>query len=227
MFGEIAPRYDFLNHFLSLNIDKRWRNFVVKMVPPIGTAPILDLCTGTGDLALTYHTASQGTVPIIGADFCFEMLVRANQKSVKAQSQSTVRFVEADAQHLPFPSDHFQIVTNSFGLRNITDTDQGIREMARVLKPGGRVGILEFSKPRNKIFGAIYQGYFRSILPRIGQIVSRNNQSAYQYLPASVLQFPDGEAMVAKLESHGLKNVRFHPLTFGIATLYVGEKAIR
>lgn len=226
MFGEIAPWYDFLNHFLSLNIDKRWRTITANRVPPVGTEPILDLCTGTGDLALTYDRAAGGKAPIVAADFCNEMLVRAAKKAEKAGAASRIQFVEADAQHLPFPDACFQLVTNAFGLRNVTDPDQGLREMIRVTRPGGRIAILEFSKPRGKLFGKLYLGYFRSILPRVGQFLSKNNQAAYQYLPASVLNFPDGEAMAAKLRDHGLLNVTHFPLTFGIATLYVGEKPV-
>lgn len=224
MFGDIAPWYDFLNHFLSLNIDKRWRTTVAKRVPPIGTEPILDLCTGTGDLALTYDRRSSGTVPIVAADFCHEMLVRAADKVQRALATNRIRIVEADAQHLPFPDNTFQLVTNAFGLRNITDTDRGLAEMVRVTRPGGRVAILEFSKPRNRYLRSIYLGYFRSMLPRIGQFFCRNDQQAYRYLPESVLKFPDGEEMLAKLRAHGLRNVTEFPLTFGVATLYVGEK---
>jgi demethylmenaquinone methyltransferase/2-methoxy-6-polyprenyl-1,4-benzoquinol methylase len=222
MFGTIAPWYDFLNHFLSLNIDKRWRSIVARRVPPVGTEPILDLCTGTGDLALAYHRVGTGRVPIIAADFCHEMLVRAQAKFASAGGQ--IRIVEADAQHLPFPDAYFQLVTNSFGLRNITDTDRGLAEMVRVTRPGGRVAILEFSKPRNRFLRWLYFGYFRSILPRIGKAFCRNEDDAYRYLPESVLQFPDGEAMLAKLRAHGLIEAEAHPLTFGIATLYVGRK---
>lgn len=224
LFGEIAPWYDFLNHVLSLNIDKRWRTIVSKRVPPIGTEPILDLCTGTGDLALTYDRASGGTVPIVAADFCHEMLVLAADKFNRQHAADRIRIVEADAQHLPFPDSHFQIVSNSFGLRNITDPNRGLYEMIRVTRPGGRVAILEFSKPRNRHLRSIYLGYFRSMLPRIGQFFCRNDQQAYRYLPESVLKFPDGEEMLAKLRSHGLSKVVEFPLTFGIATLYVGEK---
>ena len=224
MFGEIAPWYDFLNHFLSLNIDRRWRTTVAKRVPPIGGDPILDLCTGTGDLALTYDRASGGTVPIVAADFCHEMLVRAAQKVERAKAANRIRIVEADAQHLPFPDGTFQLVSNSFGLRNITDPDLGLREMIRVTKPGGRIAILEFSKPRQRHLRTLYLGYFRSVLPRIGQAFCRNEDEAYKYLPESVLKFPDGEAMLAKLRGHGLENVAEFPLTFGIATLYVGRK---
>ncbi len=224
MFGEIAPWYDFLNHLLSLNIDKRWRAFTAKTLPPDGPAPVLDLCTGTGDLALDYDRIHAGATAIVASDFCHEMLVRADQKFAKAKAASRISIVEADAQALPFPDQTFQLVMNSFGLRNITDLDRGLNEMIRVTIPGGRIGILEFSKPRNRVLGKVYLGYFRSVLPRIGQCIARNNQSAYQYLPESVLQFPSGEAMLKRLRDHGLENLNEYPLTFGIATLYVGRK---
>jgi demethylmenaquinone methyltransferase/2-methoxy-6-polyprenyl-1,4-benzoquinol methylase len=225
MFGEIAPWYDFLNHLLSLNIDRRWRDKTAQLVPPAPDAgPILDLCTGTGDLALTYDRAARGAVPIVGADFCHEMLVRAAQKAHAAGAGARVRFVEADAQALPFPADTFQIVTVAFGLRNITDTDAGLAEMVRVTKPGGRIAILEFSKPRHWLLGRLYRWYFRYALPLVGQILCRNKESAYRYLPESVLKFPDYEELAAKLRAHGLTEVRYEPLTFGVATLYVGVK---
>src|SRR5262245_20242475 len=197
MFGEIAPWYDFLNHLLSLNIDKRWRTRTTKLVPPgpPECGPILDLCTGTGDLALTYDRAANGTVPIVAADFCHEMLVRAARKVAEAGADGRVRFVEADAQALPFPADAFQLVTVAFGLRNITDTDQGLAEMVRVTRHGGRVAILEFSKPRHRLLGLLYRWYFRYALPLIGQILCRNRESAYRYLPESVLKFPDNEEL--------------------------------
>jgi len=226
MFAQIAPWYDFLNHLLSLNIDKRWREKTAKLVPPLpaSNGPILDLCTGTGDLALTYDRAAGGTVPIIGADFCHEMLVRAAEKARECRADERVRFVEADAQALPFPSDTFQLVSNAFGLRNITDPDRGLAEMVRVLRPGGRIAILEFSKPRHWLFGRLYRAYFRYLLPLMGQLLSRSKESAYRYLPESVLKFPDYEDLAAKLRTHGLTEVRYEPLTFGIATLYVGSK---
>ena len=223
MFGQIAPWYDFLNHALSLNIDKRWRTKTTRVVPPgpAEAGPILDMCTGTGDLALAYDRAAKGKVPIVAADFCHEMLVRATNK---AKRTPAIRFVEADAQALPFPNDTFQIVTVAFGLRNVTDTDRGLAEMTRVAKPGGRIAILEFSRPRNPIFGRLYGFYFRHVLPRVGQLLSRSRENAYKYLPESALRFPDYEALAAKMTAHGLVDVRFHPLTFGIATLYVGTK---
>lgn len=220
MFDQVAPWYDFLNHLLSLNIDKRWRRYTVKKVPPIGNDPILDLCTGTGDLALEYQKLK--IAPVIGADFCHEMLVRAAKKSEKAKSN--IPFIEADAQELPFPSETFQIVSVSFGLRNVTDTDRGLAEMVRVLKPGGRLAVLEFSKPKSKILGKGYSFYFRKVLPWIGERFSKNQESAYKYLPESVMNFPDYEALAEKMRSHGLSDVNYTPLTLGIATLYVGRK---
>lgn len=224
MFAAIAPRYDLLNHLLSLNIDRSWRRQTTRLVPPIGDDPILDLCTGTGDLALAYDVAAAGTVPIVAADFCHPMLVRGVEKTAKRQAADRVRFVEADAQRLPFPSNTFQIVCVAFGLRNVTDTDRGLAEMVRVTKPGGRVAILEFSKPRHWLFGRAYRFYFRRLLPRVGQLFSRSPDAAYHYLPASVLEFPDYEALLARMERQGLTQTEYQPFTFGIATLYVGAK---
>lgn len=251
MFNNIAPSYDFLNHLLSCNIDHYWRWRTTKIVPPVLSplsggeaptnlaplpvgegpgvrtasriAPILDLCTGTGDLALAYHRAAKGAVPIVGADFCHEMLVRAEAKT-KRKDIGQIRFLEADAQRLPFPDDMFQITTVAFGLRNVTDTDRGIAEMVRVTQPGGRIAILEFSQPRGWLMGPMYRFYFRHILPRLGQMISRSKDNAYRYLPESVMQFPDGEALAERMRGHGLIDVHWHPMTFGIATLYVGTK---
>ncbi len=224
MFNSIAPRYDLLNHLLSLNVDRYWRWRTTRLVPPRGDAPILDVCTGTGDLALAYHRAAGGRAPVVGADFCHEMLVRATRKAERKRAAGRVRFVEADAQRLPFPDDHFQIVCVAFGLRNVTDTERGLAEMVRVARPGGRVAVLEFSRPRGWFFGRMYRLYFRRLLPLVGGLVSRDRDDAYHYLPASVMEFPDGEALAERLRGHGLTEVRWHPFTFGIATLYVGTK---
>jgi demethylmenaquinone methyltransferase/2-methoxy-6-polyprenyl-1,4-benzoquinol methylase len=153
------------------------------------------------------------------------MLLRARQKTTQIHASDRVRYLEADAQRLPFPDNHFQIVTVAFGLRNITDTDCGLAEMVRVTRPGGRVAVLEFSQPRSRLLGPLYRFYFRHILPRIGQAISKSKDNAYHYLPASVLEFPDGEALAERLRRHGLTQVRWHALTFGIAALYVGTKA--
>jgi demethylmenaquinone methyltransferase/2-methoxy-6-polyprenyl-1,4-benzoquinol methylase len=224
MFGHIAPSYDFLNHLLSLNIDRYWRWRTTRLVPPTDAGPILDLCTGTGDLALAYDRAASGRVPIVGADFCHEMLRLAGSKVGQHGAAGRIRLLEADAQHLPFPTDTFQIATVAFGLRNVTDTDRGIAEMVRVTRPGGRVAILEFSQPRGRWFGRLYRFYFRHVLPLLGQMISRSKDNAYRYLPASVMEFPDGEALAERLRRQGLTEVRWYPLTFGIATLYVGTK---
>jgi demethylmenaquinone methyltransferase/2-methoxy-6-polyprenyl-1,4-benzoquinol methylase len=224
MFGQIARRYDLLNHLLSLNIDKRWRNQTVRAVPPGGDGPILDLCTGTGDLALAYYRATDERTPVVGADFCHEMLAISKEKGRRTAVNGRLSFIEADAQRLPFPDDYFQIVSVAFGLRNVTDTLRGLQEMIRVCRPGGRIAILEFSMPRRQPFRGIYRWYFRHVLPRIGQLLARNRESAYNYLPASVSEFPDGEAMENCLRAAGLQNVWSRPLTFGVATLYVGCK---
>lgn len=225
MFAGIAPWYDFLNHALSLNIDTTWRKKTVRLVPPGPAAdgPILDVCTGTGDLALEYARVSGGTVPIVGADFTPEMLDRARVKGAKKPAWP-VTFVEADAQNLPFEADRFQIVTVAFGLRNVTDPDRGLAEMVRVAKPGGRVAVLEFSRPTDPVFGRLYRWYFTLLLPLVGQVLSRSPDSAYRYLPASVMAFPDGDALAAKMRTAGLMDVRYYPFTLGIATLYVGAK---
>jgi demethylmenaquinone methyltransferase/2-methoxy-6-polyprenyl-1,4-benzoquinol methylase len=224
MFGEIAGRYDLLNHVLSLNVDRYWRWRTVRTVRPHGAAPILDLCTGTGDLALAYYRASRGEAPVIGADFCHEMLALGDQKRQRAGINGHVAFVEADAQRLPFPDDSFQIVSVAFGLRNVRDTDRGLAEMARVCRPGGQVVVLEFSMPTWQPFRALYGWYFRRVLPRIGQWLARNRHSAYEYLPQSVGEFPQGEALAARMQAAGLCEVRWQPLTLGVATLYVGKK---
>src|SRR5262249_55679767 len=224
MFGAIAPWYDTLNHLLSLNIDRSWRRRTTQLVPPQGPEPILDVCTGSGDLALAYDQASRGTAPIIGLDFCRELLVRASAKARRKRADARIRFVEGDAQQLPLADNQFQIVCVAFGLRNITDTDRGLREMVRVAKPGGRVAVLEFSKPRHWLIRRPYLFFFRRVLPAVGQFFSRSPDSAYRYLPESVMQFPEYEALAERMRSHGLADVCFYPLTGGIATLYVGRK---
>jgi demethylmenaquinone methyltransferase/2-methoxy-6-polyprenyl-1,4-benzoquinol methylase len=233
MFGEISPRYDFLNHFLSGGTDYYWRWRTVRSAAPVGERPVLDVCTGTGDLAVAYWRRGRGRVRVVGADFTHEMLVLARQKSSSLVSRSgapvsrpaAIEFVEADTQRLPFADDLFQIVSVAFGLRNVTDTLAGLREMARVCAPGGRVVVLEFSLPQGRVLGGAYRWYFRHVLPRIGQLVSGNRQAAYRYLPDSVAEFPCGERLAAMMKSCGLEPVTWSPLTFGIATLYVGTKS--
>ena len=223
MFGEISGRYDFLNHFLSAGTDYYWRWRCVRAAHVSGELPILDVCTGTGDLAVAFWRRSKGRLRVVGADFTHEMLALANRK-VESLPNGAIDFVEADAQRLPFADDRFQIVSVAFGLRNVADTKQGLREMARVCAPGGRVIVLEFSLPRNRLIGGLYGWYFRNVLPRLGQLISRNRQSAYSYLPDSVSEFPSGERLAAMMNSCGLERVTWQPLTFGLATVYVGAK---
>lgn len=222
MFGEIAPKYDRMNHLLSMNVDRYWRWLTVRKLSPNKSDPILDVCTGTGDLAFSFHKYTDGQVPVVGSDFCFEMLEVGRQKVSKFGRD--VSFVEADAQNLPFEDNQFQVVSAAFGLRNVADTDQGLREMTRVCKPGGKVAILEFSVPRYQPIKGMYGWYFKNVLPKIGQFLARNDSSAYDYLPESVGEFPCYEALVDKMVAAGMSSAKFYPLTGGIATLYVGVK---
>jgi demethylmenaquinone methyltransferase/2-methoxy-6-polyprenyl-1,4-benzoquinol methylase len=227
MFASIAGRYDLLNHLLSLNIDRHWRRFTTRTVPPEAGVPVLDCCTGTADLALAYDRAGGGSSPVIGADFCHEMLCVGVAKVRKAGAGGRVVLVEGDTQRLPLPEDTFGVVSVAFGLRNVADTVRGIDEMIRVARPGGKVAILEFSRPRGAILGRLYLAFFRHVLPRVGQALAPNDGDAYGYLPASVMQFPDGQALLDLMGGRGLIGLRLYPLTFGIATLYVGVKPPR
>ncbi len=224
MFGAIAPRYDRMNHLLSMNVDRYWRWRTVRKVRPEGTDPILDICTGTGDLAFALLKRTCGKTPVVAADFCPEMLEVGRRKQAHVAHAEQISFVEADAQALPFETNTFQIVSVAFGLRNVADTDQGLREMTRVCGPKGRVAVLEFSMPRWQPMKGLYGWYFRNVLPRIGQWLAKNDHAAYSYLPESVSEFPEGPALVKRMEAAGLANVRYYPLTMGIATLYVGVK---
>jgi demethylmenaquinone methyltransferase/2-methoxy-6-polyprenyl-1,4-benzoquinol methylase len=231
MFGEISGRYDFLNHFLSMGVDYSWRKATIKAVPKDVAGPILDVCTGTGDLAIAFWKKFKGRVQVVGSDFTHQMLTIANEKRdarkipTANDTQQSLTFVEADTQYLPFHNDQFSAVSVAFGLRNVTDTRRGIDEMIRVCKPGGQVLILEFGMPSNRLFGAFYRWYFKHVLPRVGQLLARNKQSAYNYLPASVSEFPHGDELVKILEEQGLSNIHFKPLTFGVAGLYIGQKS--
>jgi demethylmenaquinone methyltransferase/2-methoxy-6-polyprenyl-1,4-benzoquinol methylase len=225
MFGQIARRYDLLNHLLSLGIDWRWRRRAVELVPPGGEAKwVLDVCTGTADLALAYWRGSGQQVRIVGADFCRPMLAVGRRKCRHAGAAGRVALVEADALRLPFGDDCFDIVCAAFGLRNLSDTDAGLREMVRVCRPAGQVAVLEFSTPGGRALGGCYGWYFRRVLPRVGQALARNRQEAYNYLPASVGQFPQGEALAERMRAAGLVEVQCRPFTLGVCTLYTGKK---
>ncbi len=222
MFAQIAGKYDLMNHLLSLNIDKYWRSATVKRVPIVGTDPILDLCTGTGDLAFEFRKYHP-EVPIIGADFCNEMLDVARQKKAK-RKVNDVEFIEASAMELPFETERFQVVSVAFGIRNVEKTEQGLQEIVRVCKTGGRVAILEFSRPYLWPLSSIYNFYFRHVLPRVGQMMAKNDKSAYEYLPSSVSQFPSGQDFADQMTAAGLSDIQIFPMTLGVATLYLGVK---
>ena len=225
MFGEIAPRYDRMNHVLSLQVDRWWRRRCVQKLRPQPGDRILDVCTGTGDLAVAFWRQTRGRAQITAADFCPPMLEigREKQRRLGIPAEA-MEFVEADAMQLPFAENTYQLVTVAFGLRNVADTKLGIAEMVRVCRPDGQVAVLEFSTPRRQPLKAAYLWYFKHILPRIGQAMNRNGNAAYDYLPASVGTFPAYEQLAELLSAAGLRDVRFHPLTCGIATLYIGRK---
>ena len=222
MFAQIAGKYDLMNCLLSLNIDTYWRSATVKRVPVVGPAPILDLCTGTGDLAFQFRK-KWPNVPIVGADFCNEMLEVARQKQTM-RSVEGIDFVEASAMELPFEENKFQVVSVAFGIRNVEQTEQGLSEIVRVCQPGGRVAILEFSRPSIWPLSSIYNFYFRHVLPRVGQMMAKNDKSAYEYLPTSVSQFPSGQDFADLMTAAGLRDIQMFPMTLGVATLYMGVK---
>ncbi len=228
MFRQVAPRYDAMNHLLSLNIDRYWRHAAVKALRIQGSDPILDLCTGTGDLALAIEKHTGGKIEVVGSDFCYAMLRIAKDKQATLAASEPhrqgVHFLEADSQSLPFRDNQFQCVTVAFGLRNVADTDRGLAEMVRVCVSGGQVLVLEFSKPALFGFRQLYGFYFDKILPRIGNAFARNDQAAYRYLQQSVGQFPDGQRLADRLTAAGLREVTFTPLTGGVATIYTGFK---
>ncbi len=233
MFGEISPRYDFLNHFLSGGVDYYWRWRTVRNAKLIDDIPVLDVCTGTGDLAISLWKKGKQRVPVVGSDFTHQMLTIAEKKfaakkrrtSTEEQPTYSIDWFEADTQALPFEDNKFQVVTVAFGLRNVTNTMQGLSEMLRVCKPGGQVMVLEFSMPGNKLFYNVYHWYFTNILPFIGRLFASSKNTAYNYLPNSVSEFPYGNELANMMKQAGFVDVTWKPLTFGIATLYIGYKS--
>jgi demethylmenaquinone methyltransferase/2-methoxy-6-polyprenyl-1,4-benzoquinol methylase len=226
MFAEIAPRYDLVNRMLSGGIDVWWRHVTVSRAPPPRAGAMLDVCTGTGDLALAYAAKGGPDLRIVAGDFCRPMLDRGIAKARKAgNSAARIEWVEADATALPFPAAAFDLVTVAFGLRNVSDTAQGLAEMARVLKPGGRLAILEFALPRSPLIRAGYLWYFRNVLPWLGNAVARNRSDAYTYLNRSVEEFPSGEGLASLVRAAGFDRVEIVPVTFGIAALTVATRS--
>jgi demethylmenaquinone methyltransferase / 2-methoxy-6-polyprenyl-1,4-benzoquinol methylase len=222
MFNGIAPRYDFLNHFLSIGIDKLWRKRLIKMIAEQKPHRILDLATGTGDLAIA--AAQLNPDMIIGTDIATEMIAIGQKKIEKRSLSGKIKLIQADSENLPFQEATFDTAMVAFGVRNYENLSKGLSEMNRVLTKKGRAFILEFSNPSQFPVKQLYHFYFLNILPWIGRMVSKHG-SAYTYLPKSVNAFPQGEEFVRFLKEAGFKNIIFKQLSFGIATIYTGEKA--
>ncbi len=228
MFAEISPRYDLLNHLLSLNLDTAWRRRTVRALALAPGARVLDICTGTGDLALEIEAAirtSGGRVT--GTDFTREMLILGESKRRRRNARS-LDFAAADSLRLPFPDETFGAVTVAFGIRNVCDLEGALREMLRVLKPGGVVAILEFSPPSRGFRRRVFEVYFRYVLPRIGRWATgtKAGGEAYSYLPASVGAFPAPEGLSRWLERCGFSNVRQMKLTLGVAVLHLASRGL-
>jgi demethylmenaquinone methyltransferase / 2-methoxy-6-polyprenyl-1,4-benzoquinol methylase len=219
MFGAIAPRYDLLNHLLSLNFDRRWRRQAVAELgwqrAPAGT--YLDLCAGTLDLGVALTREREFCGRVIGADFALPMLVAGRDKSARVSP------INADALELPFPEEAFQGATVGFGVRNLTDLDAGLREVARVLAPGSRLVILELTTPARQPLRGLYLFYFRRMLPMVGRVISRHHD-AYDYLPQSVLEFPEPEALAGRMRLAGFAGVTYRLCLGGICAIHVGMK---
>ena len=219
MFGRIAPRYDLLNHLLSLNIDRYWRARTVSHVAQILDLPgahVLDVCCGTGDLTLALNSRSQ-SAHIFGSDFCHPMLKMANGKTANGH------WFEADALQLPIADASLDLVTTAFGFRNLTNYRSGLIELRRILKPGGTLAILEFSTPPNALLAGAYSFYSRTILPVLGGMIS-GSKDAYTYLPESVRKFPDADGLADQMRDAGFVNIRFERMTAGIVALHLGDR---
>lgn len=230
MFTQIAPRYDLLNHLLSFELDRLWRARAAKCLRPILERPdalVLDLCCGTGDLA--FALSQGGKARILGADFAHTMLVRARAKSFDqsapdgAHAPMAMRFFEADALRLPFADASFDLVTSAFGFRNLANYEAGLREIYRVLKPGGTIAILEFAEPQQGLLGNLYRWYLTKVLPRVGWLVS-GHQSAYTYLPKSVARFFRPPELAALMRAVGYQSVNFREWTMRAVALHTGTR---
>ncbi|MBQ4079344.1 MAG: bifunctional demethylmenaquinone methyltransferase/2-methoxy-6-polyprenyl-1,4-benzoquinol methylase UbiE [Thermoguttaceae bacterium] len=240
MFGEIAPKYDFLNNFLSVGLAKRWRKFLVAKVykslaedvSGVSRVETLDVATGTGDVVIETHRQWKrvqkkfgGDLQLVGVDFVPKMLELARKKADRKKIVNA-EFVEGDGMNLPFQSNRFDAVTVAFGLRNMADPQRGIAEMTRVCRPGGVVAILEFSPTKFPVFAPLFRFYFHKILPAIGQAVAKNSKDAYRYLPESVDAFDKPETVAEFMRQNGLEDVTRYPMTFGVLGLFIGKKRV-
>ncbi|MBC6409891.1 MAG: bifunctional demethylmenaquinone methyltransferase/2-methoxy-6-polyprenyl-1,4-benzoquinol methylase UbiE [Ekhidna sp.] len=221
MFDSISGKYDFLNHFLSLGIDRRWRKQAIRMLKNENPKQILDIATGTGDFAI--ESLKLNPEKVIGLDISEGMLNVGREKMKKKGIDHIIDMQSGDSENIHFENNSFDAVIVAFGVRNFEDLEKGLKEMNRVLKPGGKAIILEFSKPTIFPFKQLYNFYFRWILPKIGEIVSKDN-AAYTYLPESVNEFPYGKEFLRILDKTGYKNNKCKPLTQGISSIYLGEK---
>ena len=221
MFDSISGRYDFLNHFLSLGIDIVWRRKAISLLKDIQPKIILDVATGTGDFSI--EALSLKPEKIIGVDISEGMLEVGRKKMQEKKVDNIIHLQYGDSENLPFQDNFFDALIVAFGVRNFENLERGLTEMLRVIRPGGRIVILEFSRPAKFPMKQLYRVYFTSILPRIGRWISRD-QAAYRYLPDSVQSFPDGQDFIKILSAIGYKNPQCNPLTFGISSLYWGTK---
>jgi len=226
MFDAIAGRYDFLNHFLSAGIDYTWRRRAIKALELTGTERVLDLCTGTADLAIAARTASPPAARVVGVDFSHEMLrvgVAKVRRIASAKSAASVALVRGDAMRIPAADRSVDAVTIAFGIRNVEQPDVACRDIYRILRSGGRIAILEFAIPTAPLIRSAYLAYFRHVLPRLGRMISKHG-AAYDYLPASVNAFTTPDNFVKILRQSGFSAIKAVPLTFGIVYLYTGHK---
>jgi demethylmenaquinone methyltransferase/2-methoxy-6-polyprenyl-1,4-benzoquinol methylase len=223
MFDAIAPRYDLLNHLLSGGIDLWWRKRAIRALRLTGTERVIDLCTGTGDLAMAAVNARPGAARVVGVDFAGAMLTVGAGKIRRAGLSRRVALVRGDAMRIPARDGSVDAVTIAFGIRNVEAPDVALRDVARVLRPGGRLVILEFAMPTTPLFRAIYLSYFRHILPRIGRALSHHD-AAYGYLPASVGAFASPAAFTDSLRKNGFEAISADPLTFGSVYLYTATR---
>ena len=221
MFDNISGRYDFLNHFLSLGIDIRWRKRAIQELRVIQPKLILDVATGTGDFAI--QSLDLNPDKVIGVDISEGMLQVGRQKMINRKLDQKIELRTGDSENLPFEENKFDAVIVAFGVRNFENLEKGLVEIFRVVRPGGKVVILEFSKPSHFPFKQLYNLYFKFVLPKIGRVISQD-QAAYTYLPESVQAFPDGKDFLKILSDIGYKNTACKPLTFGISSLYTGTK---
>lgn len=221
MFNNIAGQYDFLNHFLSLGIDKGWRKKAIAEIGKIKPKAILDVATGTGDLAIA--ASKLQPEKIVGVDIADQMLAIGRKKIQDLDLANTITLQNGDSESMPFGINSFDAVTCAYGVRNFQNLEAGLKEMSRVMRPGGKLAILEFSHPKSFPIKQLYQFYFKYILPTLGKIISKHS-TAYTYLPESVMAFPEGKIFCQALERCGFKDAKARPLTFGITTLYTATK---